>query len=75
MLTQDLLLVLGIIIAGFSIPSILGAVADRRSPRVAAIMIMIGGSLIILAYTQRPGGYSLEEIPEAFVRVVAHYLR
>ncbi|MDJ0824752.1 MAG: hypothetical protein QNJ16_04545 [Rhodobacter sp.] len=75
MVTQDLLLVVGLVIAGFAIPSIMGAIADRRSPRAAAIAIMIGGSLVVLAYTQRPGGYSLEEVPEAFVRVVAHFLR
>ncbi|MDJ0630561.1 MAG: hypothetical protein QNJ44_20050 [Rhodobacter sp.] len=73
-MTQDLLLVIGLIIAAFAIPSIMGAIADRRSPRTAAIAVMIGGGLIILAYTQRPGGYTLEEIPEAFVRVVAHFI-
>ena len=75
MLTQDLLLVIGLIIAAFAIPSILGAIADRRSPRTAAIAVMVGGGLIALAYSQKPGGYTIEEIPEAFVRVVAHYIR
>ena len=75
MLTQDLLLVIGIVIAGFAIPAILGAWSERRSPRTPAIMIMIGGSLILLAISQKPGGYTLEDVPNAFVRVVAHYLR
>ena len=75
MLTQDLLLVAGIILLGFSIPSILGAIAERRSPRIAAIAILIGGTLVLLAFSQRPGGYSLEDIPQAFIRVVAHYFR
>lgn len=75
MLTQDLFLVVGIIIAGFAVPSILGALADRRTPRVAAIAILVGGSLILLAISQKPGGYTLGQVPEAFVRVVAHYFR
>ena len=75
MITQDLLLVIGIIVAGFSVPSILGAMAERRSPRTAAIAILIGGSLILLAISQKPGGYTLEDVPAAFVRVVAYYTR
>ena len=75
MLTQDLFLVVGIIIAGFAIPSILGAFAERRTPRVAAIAILVGGSLILLAISQKPGGYTLEDVPQAFIRVVAHYFR
>lgn len=75
MLQQDLYLVIGLVIVGFAIPSILGAMADRRSPRVASILILIGGTLVVLALSQRPGGYSWAEIPEAFVRVVAHYVR
>ncbi|MCP3970261.1 MAG: hypothetical protein GY717_08090 [Rhodobacteraceae bacterium] len=68
-------MVVGIILVGLSVPSILGAIADRRSPRVAAITILVGGTLILLALSQKPGGYTLQEVPEAFVRVVAHYFR
>ena len=75
MLTQDLFLVIGIIITGFAIPSILGAMADRRTPRTAAIAVLIGGSLILLAISQKPGGYTLEDVPQAFIRVVANYFR
>ncbi len=75
MLRQDLFLVIGIILVGFSIPTILGALSDRRSPRAAAIVILIGGSLVLLALSQKPGGYTLTEVPEAFVRVVAYFFR
>jgi hypothetical protein len=75
MLTQDLFLVIGILLAGLAVPSMLGALADRRSPRVAAIAIMVGGALILLALSQKPGGYTLREVPEAFVRVVAYFYR
>ncbi len=75
MLSQDLLLVIGIVVLGFSVPSIFGALAEKRPPRVASIAVLIGGTLILLAYSQKPGGYPLREIPEAFIRVVAHYIR
>lgn len=75
MFTQDLFLVIGIVLVGLSVPSILGALAERRTPRVAAISILIGGALILMALNQKPGGYTLREIPEAFIRVVAHYFR
>ncbi len=74
-MTQDIYIVIGILLAGFSIPSMFGALADRRSPRVAAIAIMIGGSLILLALSQKPGGYTFDDIPRAFIRVIAYYFR
>jgi len=75
MVTQDLFLVFGIIIVGFSLPSIMGALADRRAPRAASIAILVGGGLILLALSQKPGGYTLKDVPEAFVRVVAYFTR
>mgnify|MGYP006001089679 CR=1 FL=1 len=75
MLTQDLLLVIGIVVVALSIPSIMGALAERRSPRTAAVAVLVGGSLILLAISQKPGGYTLEEVPQAFVRVVAYFIR
>lgn len=73
MSNQDLYLVLGIIITGFSIPSILGAMADRKAPRVATVTVVIGLGLVLLAVSQQ--SYTLHGIPEAFIRVVAHFVR
>lgn len=70
----DLYLVLGIVIAGFSIPSILAAVSDRRAPRASMITILIAGGLILLAFQTHPGGYTLQEIPDVFVRVIARFI-
>ncbi len=69
----DLYLVVGILLVGFSIPSVLGALADRRSPWVAVIVILIGGGLAAYALTRQ--SYTLEDVPEAFVRVVAYFIR
>jgi len=70
----DLALVIGIVIAAFSIPSILSALSDKRAPRASAITILIAGGLIVFAIQGKPGGYKLEQIPDVFVNVIARYM-
>jgi len=70
----DLMLVIGLVIGGFSIPSMLGAFADGRVPRTAAIVVLIGGGLIALAVNGKPSGYALADIPDVFLSVVARYI-
>lgn len=70
----DTFLVLGLIIAGFSIPSIMSALSDGRAPRASALTILIAGGLILYAIQTQPGGYALQDIPDVFVRVVARYV-
>jgi len=72
--TPDMYLVLGLMIGAFSVPSILSAVSDGRSPRASAITILIAGGLILLAIQTQPGGYRLQEIPDVFVRVIALFV-
>ena len=73
-MTPDMYLVLGILVAAFSVPSILSAVSDGRAPRASAITILIAGGLILLAIQTQPGGYTLQEIPDVFVRVIAPFI-
>ncbi|MBY5934671.1 hypothetical protein KUV51_16810 [Tateyamaria omphalii] len=73
-MSPDYYLILGILIAGFSIPSVLSAISDRRAPRASAITILIAGGLILLAIQTQPGGYTIEEIPDVFVRVIASFI-
>lgn len=70
----DLFLVFGIVILGFTIPPILGAVFDGRPPRTPAILILIAGGMIIFAIIQHPGGYAIQDVPDAFIRVIGKYL-
>lgn len=70
----DTLLVLGIIVAGFSVPSILSAISDGRAPRASALTMLIAGGLILFAIQTHPGGYTLQDVPDAFVRVVAQFV-
>lgn len=69
----DLFLVLGVGISILAMPALIGAFSESRPPRAAAIMVMIGGGLIVLAVTQHPGGYALTEVPDALTRVIGRY--
>lgn len=70
----DLYLTIGAVILVFAIPSVVSAITEGHAPRVAAIMVLIGGGLATYAATQKPGGYELTELPEIFVSVVSKYL-
>ena len=70
----DSALVLGLITGGFAMVSILSAFSDGRGPRASILTVLISGGLITYALRARPGGYRLDEIPDAFYRVVATFL-
>jgi hypothetical protein len=70
----DLVFVGGIFLIGFAFPSFLSAFAESRRPRAAILMIVLGGALTWLAVYQRPSIYSVQTIPDAFVRVVGTYI-
>jgi len=70
----DLILVIGILCCALSIPSLLAAYSESRPPRAGAIMVLIGGVLLVVALTQKPSGYSFGEIPDVFVRVIARLI-
>ena len=71
---SDLAMVVGIVLAVLSIPSILSAVTDRRSPRASAITILIAAGLIVFALQKNPGRYSFGTLPDVFVSVAADLL-
>lgn len=70
----DLFLVLGIVIGALAVPSILSAVSDNRAPRASALTILIAFGLVFFAFSQKPGGYTMDDIPRAFVEVVSRFI-
>ena len=66
---------LGLVLGVFSIPAIFSAVSEGRTPRIAAFVVIAAGCLVVWAFTKKPGGYTIEDIPNAFVRVVAEIIR
>lgn len=69
---SDLYLVAGLILLGFSLPSIVSAFSEGRAPRVAAIVLLVGGSLVVLALNERP--YTIDGVAQAFTRVVGRFI-
>ncbi len=70
----DLILVIGLIITILAIPARFSAAVDGRPPRGAAIMILLGGGLVVIALSQHPSGYQIAELPEVVMRVIGRYL-
>ncbi|MZR13546.1 hypothetical protein GQE99_11015 [Maritimibacter sp. DP07] len=66
-------MVAGVVILALSLPSALSALIDSRTPRVSALLILVGGGLVGYALTRKPGGYGWTDVPEAFVNVIGHY--
>lgn len=70
----DLMLIVALVLLVFAIPSIISAFSERRAPRVASLVLLAGGGLLVWAVRSKPGGYRLEEIPEVFISVVARFI-
>lgn len=70
----DLFFVMGLVIAGLSAPSIIGAFTEGRGPRVAVALLVIGGGMMAYAINARPNAYGFATIPDVFVRVIGQYV-
>ncbi len=70
----DLILVLGMVFAVLSIPSMISAYSDDRSIRASVIVLLISLGAMAYAIVSHPGGYSFDQIPEVFFGVVARFL-
>jgi hypothetical protein len=73
-MNTDLYLVIGIVLGALAVPSMLSAFSEGRAPRIGAILVLISGTLLVLAISQKPGGYELADIPQAFYRVIGQVL-
>ncbi|MFQ6551331.1 hypothetical protein AAD018_003185 [Aestuariibius insulae] len=73
-MTPDLFMCIGVLAILASIPAIFGSIKDGEAPRLAALVLLFGAATVYYAISQRPGGYTLEEIPQAFVNVIGQFL-
>jgi len=55
----DTALVLGLIVVGVSIPSMVSAMSDRRKSTASIFTILVAGCLIPYAIKSKPAGYAL----------------
>ncbi len=70
----DLIFVLGLVLVAFSIPSFVSAFADWRWPRMAVIMLVVGGCAIAYAAQENPGVYATNNVDDIIVGVVGRYI-
>lgn len=66
----DLIMVLGVIVLGLAFPAMVGAFSRGHPPRAAMLALFAGGVMVLYANSSRPGGYSVAEMPQLFVRVI-----
>jgi hypothetical protein len=66
----DLYLTIGIILVVLTLPSLLNAWTEGRPPRIGALSLMVAAILIVIALTQRPSGYTFNEIPGVVLKVI-----
>lgn len=67
----DFILVIGVILAVFCLPSFLNAITESVFPRVAIAMGALAAACISFANSMNPSGYAMGDVPAVFVRVFA----
>jgi hypothetical protein len=70
----DLIFVIGVALAAFAIPSFVSAYADRRWPKQAVLMLLIGAGAIAYAMQENPDTYSVTTIDDTILVVLGRYL-
>jgi len=73
-MNPDVLFVVGVIAAVMAFPAFVSAYSESRTPRGAILLAVVGGGLIFWAISLAPAGYTLEEIPDVFVRVIGRLM-
>lgn len=70
----DTVFVMGLFIAIFSVPSMVSAWSDGHVPRVASIVAILGGGMMVWAHSQQVGGYKFDEIPDLIIQVIGKFV-
>jgi hypothetical protein len=71
----DLVLISGIVIIILSFPAMISAFASDRSLLGAIVFAAIGAAMVVVAYFYSAEGYQPEDIPQAFLKVLARIIR
>ena len=67
----DLILVIGLVLGALAIPAVFSAWVDGRTPRGAALTVLVAGALVVFAASRKPGGYDLDTLPAVVLGVIA----
>ena len=70
----DLALILGLLVTCLSLPSLASAISEGHAPRMATVLMLSGGGLILYALVSKPGGYAFDQLPDVFFGVIARFM-
>ena len=66
----DYMIVLGLLFCFIGAGALVEAFSHARPPRMAMLLFVLGGSGVVYAFAEKPGGYSFAEIPGVFATVI-----
>jgi hypothetical membrane protein len=69
----DLFLVIGLLVGVLAVSTVLSGISNSRTPRVGAALVLVSGVLLVLAFQNKAGGYTVAEIPRVFFKVLDRY--
>lgn len=70
---SDTFFVIGLGLGVLSIPAVVSSISKGDRPRIATITLMIAGTMIVWAISNKPGGYTIESIPAVVARVLQNF--
>ena len=70
----DLIFVGGLLLALFSIPAFVSAIADRRWPTLALLLAVVGGVGVAYAIQEDSDRYTVANTDNVVVEVLGRYL-
>ena len=74
-MVYDVVLVVGLVLAALSIPSIMSAWIDKRSPQIAVVLLCLAAVMVVAAVILSPNSYRIDRIPHVFIDVIGRYMR
>lgn len=66
----DLIMCIGVLALFMAFPAAVGSFSRGAPPTMALLALALGGSMIVYANASRPGGYSVAEMPQLFLKVL-----
>ena len=73
-LSQSSAIVASVLFLALAVPSIVNAWVDRRAPMIGFAMLIVGGLMTFWTLNTYPQDYVWQDIPMAFIDVIASIL-
>lgn len=67
----DLIYCLGFVFLFMAFLTAVGAFSRGAPPRAAMLSLFAGGCMIVYANASKPGGYSVEQLPDLVMKILA----